>query len=165
MASSMNPVCIKRLKKELEDMNKTKDDNTVDPFNYSVGPFKGNIKHWKGVIYGPDDTPYSGGIFNIDIKIPDDYPYRPPVVTFLTKIYHCNINHRGGICLDILKPSSWSPALTISKVLISICSLLAEPNPSDPLVPSIARIYKKSKDKHDANAREWTIEYAGGGQI
>ncbi len=158
-------VCVRRLLKELEEINKPVDKdnlNKVDPYNFSVGPYKDNIMHWKGCIHGPIDTPYYGGIFNINIKFTDEYPYKPPVVKFITKIYHCNINGRGDICLDILKPKGWSPALTISKVLISICSLLAEPNPNDPLVPSIARLYKKNKDLHDANARQYTIEYAGG---
>ena len=64
----------------------------------------------------------------MQIVFPPDYPFKPPKIRFLTKMYHCNVDAKGGICLDILK-EHWSPALTISKVLLSICSLLTDPNP------------------------------------
>lgn len=86
---------------------------------------------------GPPGTPYAGGIYYLDIHFSTDYPYKPPKITFRTRIYHCNINSNGNICLDILK-DNWSPVLTISKVLLSICSLLTDCNPKDPLVAPIA---------------------------
>merc|ERR1712118_322296 len=93
-----------------------------------------------------------GGIFFLNIHFPTDYPFKPPKVQFTTKIYHCNVNNNGSICLDILQ-SQWSPALTISKVLLSVCSLLTDPNPDDPLVPEIARLYKTDREKHDSTAK------------
>ena len=144
---------LQRIKKELQNL--TEDP----PANCSAGPLDEDIFHWQATIMGPSDSPYEGGIFIMSIKFPKDYPFKPPRVTFETKIYHPNINSSGGICLDILK-NEWSPALTISKVLLSICSLLCDPNPDDPLVPDIARLYKQNKEKYMKTAQLWTIQYA-----
>uniref|UniRef100_A0A3P8WEW7 E2 ubiquitin-conjugating enzyme n=1 Tax=Cynoglossus semilaevis TaxID=244447 RepID=A0A3P8WEW7_CYNSE len=107
----------------------------------------------------PADSPFQGGVFFLTINFPTDYPFKPPKVAFTTKIYHPNINSNGSICLDILR-SQWSPALTVSKVLLSICSLLCDPNPDDPLVPDIATIYVNDRDRYNRLAREWTQKYA-----
>ena len=114
---------------------------------------------WTSTIVGPNGSPYQDGIFYLEIEFPPDYPFKPPKITFKTKIYHCNINSNGGICLDILK-DNWSPALTISKVLLSISSLLTDANPDDPLVPEIAKAYKDDRKRHDETAKEWTAKYA-----
>ncbi|KAK1788681.1 hypothetical protein P4O66_002502 [Electrophorus voltai] len=123
-----------------------KPDNDI--FIRSAGPKGDNIYEWRSTILGPPGSVYEGGVFFLDITFSSDYPFKPPKitsvchmilgygdmwclhaeVTFRTRIYHCNINSQGVICLDILK-DNWSPALTISKVLLSICSLLTDCNP------------------------------------
>ncbi|NP_001084430.1 ubiquitin conjugating enzyme E2 E3 S homeolog [Xenopus laevis] len=143
----------KRIQKELADI-------TLDPPpNCSAGPKGDNIYEWRSTILGPPGSVYEGGVFFLDITFSSDYPFKPPKVTFRTRIYHCNINSQGVICLDILK-DNWSPALTISKVLLSICSLLTDCNPADPLVGSIATQYLTNRAEHDRIARQWTKRYA-----
>lgn len=148
----------KRIRKELADLTKKPVDNI------SAGPVGDDIMHWEAIIVGPKDTPYEGGTFSLDVRFPGDYPFKPPKVKFNTKVYHCNINSSGGICLDILK-DNWSPALTLSKVLLSICSLLTDPNPADPLVQEIARQYEANRSEHDTIAAQWTRKYAMGDDL
>lgn len=131
------------------------------PANCSAGPAGADLFEWNATIMGPDKSPYAGGVYMLKIRFPNDYPFKPPKINFTTKIYHCNVNDSGGICLDILK-DNWSPALTISKVLLSICSLLTDCNPDDPLVPEIAQLYKRDRKLHDKNAAEYTRKYAQG---
>jgi ubiquitin-conjugating enzyme E2 D/E len=144
---------LKRIKNELKDLRGD------PPANCSAGPEGEDLYRWEGVIMGPADCPYSGGVFKLKIQFPVDYPFKCPSVVFTTKIYHPNISNSGIICLDILK-TQWSPALTVSKVLLSICSLLTDPNPSDPLMPEIAHLYTTDREKYNATAREWTLTYA-----
>ncbi|TMS39112.1 hypothetical protein L596_005687 [Steinernema carpocapsae] len=146
-------MALKRIQKELQDLGRD------PPAQCSAGPVGDDLFHWQATIMGPPESPYQGGVFFLTIHFPTDYPFKPPKVAFTTRIYHPNINSNGSICLDILR-SQWSPALTISKVLLSICSLLCDPNPDDPLVPEIARIYKSDRDRYNSLAREWTQKYA-----
>ena len=146
-------MALRRINKELKELDKD------PPANCSAGPINEDIFSWEATIMGAADTPYQDGVFFLKIYFPSDYPFKPPKVQFTTKIYHCNVNSNGSICLDILK-GQWSPALTISKVLLSITSLLSDPNPDDPLIPEIAKLYKSDKGKHDEFARQWTMKYA-----
>jgi ubiquitin-conjugating enzyme E2 D/E len=143
----------RRILKEIEDISKD------PPANCTAGPINGDIYVWEGMIFGPDDSPFVGGVFKLRIQFPADYPFKPPSVNFTTKIFHPNINSSGLICLDILK-DKWSPALTISKVLLSICSLLSDPNPDDPFVADIANLYKRDRSAYEEHARMWTVQYA-----
>ena len=143
----------KRIKNELKELQRD------PPSTCSAGPEGDNLYKWRGVIIGPPDSPYAGGIFNLSIEFPEDYPFRAPHVRFLTKVYHPNINSHGAICLDILK-DKWSPALSISKVLLSIESLLTDPNPDDPFMPEIANLLKSNPEKYKEQATLWTEAYA-----
>lgn len=147
-------MALKRISKELLDIQKD------PPTNCSAGPVDNNdLFNWSATIMGPSDSAYQGGVFFLTIRFPTDYPFKPPKISFTTKIYHPNINANGSICLDILK-DQWSPALTISKVLLSISSLLTDPNPDDPFVPDIAQLYKSDRKAYEKSAKDWTKKYA-----
>ncbi|KAI9631970.1 ubiquitin-conjugating enzyme/RWD-like protein [Dioszegia hungarica] len=148
-----NATASKRIKKEIADLAK---ESLGD---ITLTPNESNIFMWRATLPGPQGSPYEGGIFEVDIRIPENYPFAPPQIQFVTKVYHCNVNAHGGICLDLLK-NAWSPALSLYKVILSLSSLLTDPNPADPLVPQIAQELRRNKKKHDDTAREWVRLYA-----
>ena len=117
------------------------------------------MTNWIAVIMGPENTPYENGLFHLNIILPDKYPFKPPIVTFITKIFHPNISYTGEICMDLLK-ESWSPVITISNLILSLISLLNDPNLDDPLSLDIADLYKYNYEKYLKTAKEWTCRYA-----
>ncbi|PPE00299.1 hypothetical protein GOBAR_DD02672 [Gossypium barbadense] len=156
----------KRIQREMSELN------ADPPPHCSAAPKGDNLFHWVATIIGPPGTPYQGGIFFLDITFPSDYPFQPPKrvlvgtqgsdiykVVFKTRIYHCNVDAAGNLSLDILK-DSWSPALTISKVLTAIRSIFSNPDPYSPLTSGVARLYLADKAKHDEIASEWTLRFA-----
>ncbi|KAI8999413.1 ubiquitin-conjugating enzyme/RWD-like protein [Gaertneriomyces semiglobifer] len=119
-----------------------------------------SFNHLRGTIYGPADTPYAGGTFYIDIQMPHDYPFKPPKMKFLTKLYHPNISSQtGAICLDILK-DEWSPVLTLKTVLLSLQALLCDPVPDNPQDAEVAKHYMSNRPDYERTAKEWTRKYA-----
>ena len=147
---------LKRIKRELKDIA-----DQTDLKGFIAGPVSDkDMFHWTAIIPGPAESPYQGGQFELDVNFPADYPFKPPKVTFKTKVYHPNINSSGSICLDILGSSAWTPALTLLKVLLSLSSLLTDPNPNDPLDSSIARVYKENRETFNKTAMEWVQKYA-----
>jgi len=123
-----------------------------------------SIQFMVGSLKGPRDTPYEGGIFYVDIELDDQYPFVPPKMKFITKVWHPNISSASGaICLDILK-DQWSPALTIKTALLSLQALLSTPEPNDPQDAVVAKQYLTDKKAFDRTAAEWTKEYAHSAQ-
>ena len=143
-----------RIKKEYQDLQKEKNSNV------KVKLVDNDIRHWKGRIKGPIDTCYQGGIFDVDIVIPNEYPFKPPKMKFDTKIWHPNISSvTGAICLDILK-NEWTPALTIRTALISLQALMCEPVPNDPQDAVVAKQYMSDIKLFNQTAKHWVEEYA-----
>ena len=126
---------LKRITKEISELSS-------DPHpSFAVFPNENDITFWNVFMTGPETTPYEGGVYKLYVKIPSDYPFKPPSVKFVTPIYHCNINSSGSICHAILK-DQWSPAITIRKVFDYIFGLLLTPEPLDPLDANIATEYR-----------------------
>jgi ubiquitin-protein ligase len=151
MSSSMT---LKRLQREYKEMQKSNNDMCkASPTNET------DLYHWTAVIFGPKETPFENGIFKLNISFPSNYPISPPDVRFETKMIHPNIYDSGKICLDILQ-DRWSAILTIQNVLISICSLLTDPNENSPANSSAAELYKRNKNAYHDKVREHVKLYA-----
>ena len=141
---------IRRLMAELSEM-----EQGSQIFQVHVDPE--SMTHWESAIPGPVGTSYEGHLYIVDLVFPAEYPFLPPKVTFRTSIFHPNVSLNGAICLDILKPGSgaWSPLMTVQSVLLSIQSLLTEPNPDDPLNVDAAGLYIQNRDAFDEKARSY----------
>lgn len=129
------------------------------PEGIEASPLDEMSLHWQASIRGPAGSPYEGGTFFLYIQIPPSYPLCPPIVRFITKICHPNVSRHGDIGIDSIQ-HNWSLALTISKVLISIQSLLTDPYTKVCMEPEIGRLYESNKYKFECIARDWTYLHA-----
>ncbi|EGV65585.1 Ubiquitin-conjugating enzyme E2 1 [Yamadazyma tenuis] len=146
---------VKRIAKELEECKQDSHSGVSLKLNNET-----DLTHLTGVFKGPPGTPYEGGNFQVDINVPSEYPFKPPQMKFITKIYHPNISSvTGAICLDILK-DAWSPILTLKSSLISLQSLLQSPEPDDPQDAEVAKHYLSDKKGFNDTAAYWTKIYA-----
>ncbi|CAA6660005.1 unnamed protein product [Spirodela intermedia] len=151
---------VSRVQKELTECNKDKEVSGVSIELYEGADGRGSLSHLRGTISGPITTPYEGGTFKINIHLPDGYPFEPPKMQFITKVWHPNISSQNGaICLDILK-DQWSPALTLKTALVSLQALLSTPEPDDPQDAVVAQQYLRDYPTFVATARYWTEAFA-----
>ncbi|RYP93579.1 hypothetical protein DL770_000321 [Monosporascus sp. CRB-9-2] len=148
----------RRVAKELADIQA---DASVSNITAHPVDGSGDLTHLKASITGPPGTPYEGGHYVVDVKIPTEYPFRPPIMKFDTKVWHPNISSQtGAICLDTLS-TAWSPVLTIKSTLLSLQSLFESPEPKDPQDAEVAKMMMSDPPAFNKKAHEWAVQYAG----
>lgn len=144
---------LKKLQKEFQLLN----NNSIE--NCSINQINNNLYLWECLLIGPENTPYQGGLYIIEIEFPIEYPFKSPKIKFKTRIYHCNINYNGKICLNILN-NNWCPTISIRFIIETIIDLIKNPDLNNPLVPEIANLMETDYEKYEETAREWCIKYA-----
>jgi ubiquitin-conjugating enzyme E2 D len=90
--------------------------------------------------------------------VPDDYPFKPPKIKFVTKIYHPAVQEDGTFCIPILTDEKWSPQIKLNQVFMAVRTCLSEPDGQ--LNPEVAQVMKENPSQFEATAREWTQKYA-----
>ncbi|ETS63765.1 hypothetical protein PaG_02083 [Moesziomyces aphidis] len=154
----MGDARLRRINKEINDCKNDKASG-IQVSLIDDSPF-----HLVGTFPGPENSPYEKGTFDVDIVVPEGYPFQPIKMKFITRVYHPNISSQSGaICLDILK-DQWSPVLTLKSTLMSLRSLLCSPEPNDPQDAEVAKHYRRDKDDFEKTARYWTEIYANGSE-
>ncbi|KAI0982602.1 hypothetical protein GJ496_006867 [Pomphorhynchus laevis] len=144
----------RRLLKELTDMR------SIPPMNYrNLQVDDSNIFVWFFEIL-PENVPYSKGAFKVKMEFPVEYPFKPPKVTILTKIYHVNVDETGKICLPIITPENWKPAVRAEHIIQNLITMINEPQPNHPLRSDVADLYLNNNKKFMKIAEEYTLHHA-----
>jgi ubiquitin-conjugating enzyme E2 D/E len=126
----------------------------------TVEPVNDDIMNWRATLSGPEDSVYAGGSFSVDFVFPPTYPFKPPSIRFLTKIYHCNVKtETGEICADVVD-ENWAPTLNVKHCLVTLRSMMLEPNIDSPLEQEIASQLRDDPKEFERVAQEWVTRYA-----
>ncbi|KAI2144416.1 hypothetical protein LOZ52_000017 [Ophidiomyces ophidiicola] len=147
----------KRIAKELSELMKT------PPAGIEVAlRDEADLYRWRVQMAGPDNSPYRGGSFSLLLVLPPEYPFKPPTVSFATKIYHPNVTNddKGTMCLGMLRADEWKPSTRLHSVIEFARNLLEEPMPDDAVEGRIAEQFNNDRELFDQTAREWTMKYA-----
>jgi ubiquitin-conjugating enzyme E2 A len=145
----MANITVKRLNKELASLQSDK-----NKINGIIIENPTDIMTWNATITGPSDSPYENGVFKLLIRFNEEYPVKPPSVKYQTPMFHPNIYRDGKICVDILQ-AEWTPAQNVRTILLSVMSLLTDPNPSSPANRDAAILYSTNKKEYDIKVREF----------
>nr|CAG4635811.1 EOG090X0GZZ [Artemia franciscana] len=133
----------------MTDLKRLQED---PPDSVSGAPTENDIMIWNAVISGPYETLHEGGIFELTLEFTEEYPNEPPTVKFVSEMFHPNIYNNGKICLDILR-DRWSPAYDVPAILVSIQSLLSDPNPDSAANSFAAQLYKRNRREYEKRVR------------
>jgi len=151
-----NAACAKRILKELKQLASGSENIWMHSGEgIHVFPAEDTLNFWRALIEGPAGSPFEGGVFALNVVIPDNYPFHAPTITFETPIYHCNMSDNGKICLDILL-DKWNPALSVPKSLEAVRLLMKEPDTDNSLRQWIADLtiaYRKYRDTETPDTR------------
>lgn len=155
MMTSANPStagAIRTLSLELKGLQ------TSPVEGFTVTANEDNMFIWTVALFGPPGTLYQGGYFKAVLKFPTNYPYAPPTMKFLSKVWHPNVYESGDLCISILHPpvddphsgelpcERWNPTQNVRTILLSVISLLNEPNTSSPANVDASVMYRKWKE-------------------
>merc|ERR1711916_345924 len=121
-----------------------------------------NLLLWEATIFGPDETPWEGGVYSLRLTFTDQYPTKPPRVRFTSEMYHPNVYPDGTLCLDIIQEGGWSPIYSVSSILTSIQSLLTDPNPASPANPEAGHMYTHEREKYNKRVRRCVMKTVEG---
>eukprot|EP00045_Choanoeca_perplexa_P017844 m.268449 g.268449 ORF g.268449 m.268449 type:complete len:165 (+) comp17652_c0_seq1:139-633(+) len=125
-----------------------------------------NFFEWEAFVTGPEDTPFEFGVFRAVLTFPKDYPNSPPTMRFTSDLFHPNIYSDGRVCISIIHPPGadpsgyehsserWSPVQSVDKILLSVVSMLAEPNDESPANVDAAKLWRESRTKFHKRARQ-----------
>ncbi|EEB05287.1 Rad6 [Schizosaccharomyces japonicus yFS275] len=126
------------------------------PAGVSASPVSDNVMLWNAVIIGPADTPFEDGTFKLVLSFDEQYPNKPPLVKFVSNMFHPNVYANGELCLDILQ-NRWSPTYDVAAILTSIQSLLNDPNNASPANAEAAQLHRENKKEYIRRVRK-TVE-------
>eukprot|EP00041_Stephanoeca_diplocostata_P005771 m.68477 g.68477 ORF g.68477 m.68477 type:complete len:154 (+) comp15985_c0_seq1:137-598(+) len=144
----------KRVGKELSKLA-----NNLPEGVHSITPEEDNILHWTCKLL-PTKEPYNCGAFDFSVDFPEQYPFAPPKITFITKILHPNFDENGEVCLQAIDAAKWKPATKMDQVFVSLRELIENPEPDHPLRTDLAEQFVADRKSFEKHAKEHAKKHA-----